>query len=408
MLRDGRRRADRQARHRRARRAATTGSAARPRARGIRRRARAARRPARHRPRPPAASAFAIGTETSGSILSPSARCGVAGLRPTFGRISRHGVMALSWTQDRLGPICRYAEDCALVMQAIARPDGRDMSVTDLPFNWDAEFDIRTLSVGIIQESFDEITDPAAKANAQKTLETLKAIGVKRVHAGAGARVQSDVSAIGVESAVFFDEHARAGRMKDTRRRAADRTAGAGGRLPAVAARPHDDDDGAGRSHRARRRLHRRRPTTPAAAAPAGRTGAGAPGRAAAATHRPQTPTPAPLPHGQPRRLPGGEPAQRLRRRPARRPTSCSTRSRTANIRSWRWPRPTRTRPSGTCGRRPRSTRSGSTNGRDRDAGGARPAQAWPRLHRARVPLRGFAVAPRCRRASSACPSIRW
>src|SRR5258708_12164027 len=67
---------------------------------------------------------FAIGTETSGSILSPTARCGLAGLRPTFGRISRYGVMALSWTQDRLGPLCRYAEDCALVMQAIAKPDG--------------------------------------------------------------------------------------------------------------------------------------------------------------------------------------------------------------------------------------------------------------------------------------------
>jgi hypothetical protein len=94
--------------------------------------------------------AFAIGSETSGSILSPSARNGVAGLRPTFGRISRYGVMALSWTQDRLGPMCRYAEDTALVMQAIARPDGRDMSVSDVPFNWNAQTDIRKLRVGYI------------------------------------------------------------------------------------------------------------------------------------------------------------------------------------------------------------------------------------------------------------------
>ncbi len=122
---------------------------------------------------------FAIGSETSGSILSPAARCGLAGLRPTFGRISRYGVMALSWTQDRLGPICRYAEDCALVMQAISKPDGRDMSVMDLPFNWNAEFDVKTLRVGILQESFDELTNASAKANAAKTLETLKAIGVK-------------------------------------------------------------------------------------------------------------------------------------------------------------------------------------------------------------------------------------
>src|SRR5438067_2204852 len=108
--------------------------------------------------------AFGIGTETSGSILSPSARCGLAGLRPTFGRISRYGVMALSWTQDRLGPICRYAEDAAIVMQAVAKPDGRDMSVSDLPFNWNAQLvDGKKLRVGIIKESFDDITNPIAE-----------------------------------------------------------------------------------------------------------------------------------------------------------------------------------------------------------------------------------------------------
>src|SRR5258708_21363448 len=96
---------------------------------------------------------FAIGTETSGSILSPTARCGLAGLRPTFGRVSRYGVMALSWTQDRLGPICRYAEDCAIVMQAIAKPDGRDMSVSDVPFNWNAQPDAKHFRVGSFRES---------------------------------------------------------------------------------------------------------------------------------------------------------------------------------------------------------------------------------------------------------------
>ncbi|MGE0461471.1 MAG: amidase [Vicinamibacterales bacterium] len=160
---------------------------------------------------------FAIGTETSGSILSPSARCGLAGLRPTFGRVSRYGVMALSWTQDRLGPICRYAEDCALVMQAIAKPDGRDMSVTDMPFNWNAGLDIRKLRVGIIQESFDEITHPSAKANAEKMLDTLRALGVREFIPVTVPDVASNVSAISVESAVFFDQHARAGRMKGSR-----------------------------------------------------------------------------------------------------------------------------------------------------------------------------------------------
>ena len=108
--------------------------------------------------------AFGIGSETSGSILSPSARCGLAGLRPTFGRVSRYGIMALSWTQDRIGPLVRYAEDAAIVMQVIAKPDGRDMSVSDIPFNWNANLDIRKLRVGYIKESFDIVTDADTKA----------------------------------------------------------------------------------------------------------------------------------------------------------------------------------------------------------------------------------------------------
>lgn len=161
--------------------------------------------------------AFAIGTETSGSILSPSARCGLAGLRPTFGRISRHGVMALSWTQDRLGPMCRYAEDTALVMQAVARPDGRDMSVTELPFNWNADLDVTKLRVGVLQASFDEVTNAGAKTNAEAMMETFKSIGVKTFIPVVVPESIPNVSAIGVESSVFFDEHQRAGRMKGTR-----------------------------------------------------------------------------------------------------------------------------------------------------------------------------------------------
>ena len=160
---------------------------------------------------------FAIGTETSGSILSPAARCGLAGLRPTFGRISRYGVMALSWTQDRLGPICRYAEDCAIVMQAIAKPDGRDMSVSDIPFNWNAQLDVKKLRVGIIKESFDELTTDAVRHNASQVLETLKTIGTVKLVPIAVPDFTTNVSAINVESVVFFDEHARAGRMKEAR-----------------------------------------------------------------------------------------------------------------------------------------------------------------------------------------------
>jgi len=160
---------------------------------------------------------FGIGTETSGSILSPAAHCGLAGLRPTFGRISRYGVMALSWTQDRLGPLCRYAEDCAIVMQAIARPDGRDMSVSDVPFNWNAQLDTKKLRVGYIKESFDELTNAAAKENAAKALDTLRSIGVATFVPVTVPDMPFNVGGIGVESTVFFDEHARAGRMKEAR-----------------------------------------------------------------------------------------------------------------------------------------------------------------------------------------------
>lgn len=161
--------------------------------------------------------AFGIGSETSGSILSPAGRCGLAGLRPTFGRVSRYGVMALSWTQDRLGPICRYAEDNAIVMQAISKPDGRDMSVTDVPFNWNANFNIKTLKVGIIQESFDEIKDPAAKANADKMLSVLKQLGVTQFVPVKVPEFSTSTGSFGVERTAYFEEHARAGRMKGTR-----------------------------------------------------------------------------------------------------------------------------------------------------------------------------------------------
>jgi Asp-tRNA(Asn)/Glu-tRNA(Gln) amidotransferase A subunit family amidase len=161
--------------------------------------------------------AFGIGTETSGSILSPSARCGLAGLRPTFGRVSRYGVMALSWTQDRLGPICRYAEDCAIVMQAIARPDGRDMSVSDVPFNWDARFDIRKLKVGIIQESFDSITNASAKANAEKMLAAFKSLGVMQFIPVDVPVFPVNTGGFNAERTAYFDEWARAGRLKGAR-----------------------------------------------------------------------------------------------------------------------------------------------------------------------------------------------
>ena len=99
--------------------------------------------------------AFAIGSETLGSISSPSTRCGVTGLRPTFGFVPRTGAMALSWTMDKLGPICRAVEDCAAVMSAIYGPDGRDLSTRDAAFNWDAELDWHSLRVAYIASDFE-------------------------------------------------------------------------------------------------------------------------------------------------------------------------------------------------------------------------------------------------------------
>ncbi|MDA1096204.1 MAG: amidase [Chloroflexi bacterium] len=154
---------------------------------------------------------FSIGTETSGSILGPSSRCGVTGLRPTLGRISRYGVMALSWTQDRLGPMCRYAEDCALVMREISRPDGRDLSVQDVPFNWNASLDVSRLRVGFVEEAFDEVQDPTDRRLNQQTLADLRAIGVSVMPIEI-PRWSVSVTVHNVEMAVFFDEALRSGR----------------------------------------------------------------------------------------------------------------------------------------------------------------------------------------------------
>jgi Asp-tRNA(Asn)/Glu-tRNA(Gln) amidotransferase A subunit family amidase len=98
---------------------------------------------------------FAVGTETRGSIISPSAANGVVGLRPTYGRISRHGAMALSWTMDKIGPMCRSVEDCALVFNAIYGPDGHDDTVVDAPFHWNPTVPLSKLKIGYIPAEFE-------------------------------------------------------------------------------------------------------------------------------------------------------------------------------------------------------------------------------------------------------------
>jgi Asp-tRNA(Asn)/Glu-tRNA(Gln) amidotransferase A subunit family amidase len=125
---------------------------------------------------------FSIGTETLGSIVEPSGICGVTGLRPTFGRVSRHGVMTLAWTLDKIGPMCRSVEDCALVLAAIQGPDDHDLSVQAIPFNWDATADIRTLRVGYLKAAFDDTRQTAqTDANDARALDTLRRLGVTPV-----------------------------------------------------------------------------------------------------------------------------------------------------------------------------------------------------------------------------------
>jgi Asp-tRNA(Asn)/Glu-tRNA(Gln) amidotransferase A subunit family amidase len=104
--------------------------------------------------------AFTIGSETLGSISSPSTRCGTTGYRPTFGFVPRTGAMTLAWTMDKLGPICRAVEDCALVMQAIYGPDDSDLSAIPAPFVWDANFDWKQLKVAYVRADFEQLPEP--------------------------------------------------------------------------------------------------------------------------------------------------------------------------------------------------------------------------------------------------------
>jgi Asp-tRNA(Asn)/Glu-tRNA(Gln) amidotransferase A subunit family amidase len=119
---------------------------------------------------------FSIGTETLGSIVSPSSRCGVTGLRPTYGRVSRYGAMGLSWTMDKIGPICRGVEDCAAALHAIYGPDGKDITVGDAPFNWNPDTNISTLRIGYLKTEFDGPTTPPQNEQQRTQAEQRRAL----------------------------------------------------------------------------------------------------------------------------------------------------------------------------------------------------------------------------------------
>ena len=122
--------------------------------------------------------AFAIGSDTGGSILSPAVRCGIVGLRPTFGRVSRAGVMTAGSTLDKIGPLCRHAQDCMIVLQAIAGPDAADRAVPDArPIAWDATRGRFPKRVGYVTALFDGETDAERRANNDRALAAVKQLG---------------------------------------------------------------------------------------------------------------------------------------------------------------------------------------------------------------------------------------
>jgi Asp-tRNA(Asn)/Glu-tRNA(Gln) amidotransferase A subunit family amidase len=160
---------------------------------------------------------FGIGTETLGSIVSPSTRNGVTGLRPTFGRVSRYGAMALSWSMDKIGPMCRSAEDCALVLDAIRGTDGRDPTLRDAPFNWDADRPLSELRIGYNRAAFEQ-TNNEGERNAfdAAALDALRRIVPNLVEVEMPTQrypisaVQS--ATLGVEAAAAFDQLTRSDR----------------------------------------------------------------------------------------------------------------------------------------------------------------------------------------------------
>ncbi|MCC9137052.1 amidase [Pontibacter silvestris] len=154
---------------------------------------------------------YAIGTETLGSIVSPSTACGTTGLRPTFGRVSRYGAMALSWSMDKIGPIARSAEDCAIVFNAIYGPDGKDLSLYDAPFNYNQNINPKKLRVGYLKNDFAR--DYGFKENDQATLDALQKAGIEMVPVELPDLPVRDLTlTISVEGAAAFDELTRSGR----------------------------------------------------------------------------------------------------------------------------------------------------------------------------------------------------
>lgn len=148
---------------------------------------------------------FAIGTETLGSIVSPSTVNGITGLRPTFGRVSRFGAMALSWSMDKIGPMAHSVEDCALIFNAIQGPDGQDATVRDVPFNYEPLKTLKGMRIGYLKKAFE--SNYSNRTNDSLTLAKLRKLGAELVPFELPSYPVGDLTiAIGVEGGAAFDE----------------------------------------------------------------------------------------------------------------------------------------------------------------------------------------------------------
>ena len=160
---------------------------------------------------------FAIGSETSGSILTPSAFCGITGLRPTYGLVSRYGAMALSWTLDKIGPMCRSVEDCAIVLQAIAGSDADDPGSAGKGFAFSPKYLRKPseLTIGYAPVDFEEYADESARADLKNALTAVKGLGAKMVEVEIPDFPYGALTGtiIGAEAASIFEDVLRDGRI---------------------------------------------------------------------------------------------------------------------------------------------------------------------------------------------------
>ncbi len=161
-------------------------------------------------------SVFALGSETSGSIITPAAFCGVTGYRPTYGLVSRRGAMALAWTLDKIGPLCRSAEDCGIVLHEIAGPDPEDPGSARKGFAYAPQFDrqVADFTVGYSPADFEQ-GDPEARPAFTAAIETVKKLGVKLKEVRLPDFPYSALieTVIGAEAASIFEDIIRGGKL---------------------------------------------------------------------------------------------------------------------------------------------------------------------------------------------------